>query len=33
MIFVEHPIQDRTDKEMEALADAALEGIIERLTS
>jgi hypothetical protein len=33
MIFVPHPIQDRTDEEMMALADQAIEKIIERLTA
>ena len=32
-VFVPHPIQDRTDDEMRALADAAVEEIIENLTS
>ena len=27
-VFVPHPIQDRTDDEMRALADAALEAIV-----
>ncbi len=31
-VFVPHPIQDRTDKEMRALADAAAEEIIAALT-
>jgi hypothetical protein len=31
MVFVAHPIQDRTDDEMRALADAALPGLLERL--
>ena len=31
MVFVAHPIQDRTDDEMRALADAALPAILERL--
>ena len=30
-VFVAHPIQDRTDEEMRALADAALEEIVSRL--
>lgn len=30
-VFVPHPIQDRTDAEMQALADAALEEILSRL--
>ena len=32
-IFVPHPIQDRTDDEMRALADAALDQILATLTS
>ena len=32
-VFVAHPIQDRTDDEMRALADGALPGIIEALTA
>ncbi len=32
MVFVGHPIQDRTDDEMRALADEALEAIVEALT-
>ncbi len=31
-LFVAHPIQDRTDDEMRALADDAIELLIERLT-
>jgi len=31
-VFVEHPIQDRTDDEMRAIADRALEGILAALT-
>ena len=31
MVFVAHPIQDRTDDEMRALADTALPAILERL--
>ena len=30
-VFVPHPIQDRTDDEMRALADAALDQILEAL--
>lgn len=30
-VFVPHPIQDRTDDEMQALADAALDQIMEAL--
>ena len=32
MVFVGHPIQDRTDDEMRALADKALEDIVRLLT-
>jgi hypothetical protein len=31
-VYVPHPIQDRTDAEMRALADAALAEILENLT-
>ena len=31
-VFVAHPIQDRTDDEMRALADAALDDIVAALT-
>ena len=31
-VFVTHPIQDRTDDEMRALADAALDAVWARLT-
>jgi alkanesulfonate monooxygenase SsuD/methylene tetrahydromethanopterin reductase-like flavin-dependent oxidoreductase (luciferase family) len=31
MVFVRHPIQDRTDDEMRALADEAIEGILRQL--
>lgn len=31
-VFVAHPIQDRTDEEMQTLADAAVEGILSQLT-
>ncbi|PRB82029.1 hypothetical protein CQ007_07620 [Pseudomonas sp. MYb185] len=31
MVFVPHPIQDRTDEEMRALADAALADILRLL--
>ncbi len=31
MIFVQHPIQDRTNAEIEALADAALNAIIAKV--
>jgi alkanesulfonate monooxygenase SsuD/methylene tetrahydromethanopterin reductase-like flavin-dependent oxidoreductase (luciferase family) len=32
-VFVAHPIQDRTDEEMRALADAAIHEILRRLLS
>jgi len=32
-VFVPHPVQDRTDDEVRALADAALAEILEHLTS
>lgn len=32
-VFVAHPIQDRTDDEMRALADAALEEILSKVTA
>ena len=32
-VFVAHPIQDRTDDEMRALADAALDDIVAALTA
>jgi hypothetical protein len=31
-VFVAHPIQDRTDAEMQALADEAIAAILEALT-
>ncbi len=31
-IYVEHPIQDRTDAEMVAIADAAVEELLRKLT-
>jgi hypothetical protein len=31
LVFVAHPIQDRSDDELRALADAALDGILQRL--
>jgi hypothetical protein len=31
-VFVSHPIQDRTDQEMEAIADGALEAILGALS-
>ncbi len=30
-VFVEHPIQDRTDAEMREIADAAFEAVLARL--
>lgn len=33
MVFVAHPIQDRSDAELRALADTALAEIVRRLTS
>ena len=30
-VFVEHPIQDRSDEEMLAIADAAVDEILEKL--
>ena len=32
-VYVEHPIQDRTDAEMVAIADAAFEEILTRLVA
>ena len=32
MIFVPHPIQDRTDDEMREIADAAVDALIAKLT-
>jgi alkanesulfonate monooxygenase SsuD/methylene tetrahydromethanopterin reductase-like flavin-dependent oxidoreductase (luciferase family) len=32
-LFVQHPIQDRTDDEMRALADEAVELLIDRLVA
>lgn len=32
-VFVPHPIQDRTDDEMRALADAAVDDIVAALTT
>ena len=32
-VFVQHPIQDRTDAELHQLADAALAEILEQLTA
>lgn len=31
-VLVEHPIQDRTDEEMSAIADATVEPLLEALT-
>ena len=33
IIYVPHPIQDRTDDELYAIADEALEGVLEALKS
>lgn len=30
-VYVAHPVQDRTDAEMDALADAAIDAIVARL--
>jgi hypothetical protein len=30
-VYVEHPIQDRTDDEMRGIADAAVEEIVDRI--
>ena len=32
-VYVPHPIQDRTDREMEAIADAAVEAVLAAVTS
>jgi hypothetical protein len=32
-VFVAHPIQDRTDDEVQALADSAVEAVLATLTS
>lgn len=32
-LFVEHPIQDRTDEEMADIADRAVEALVAKLTS
>ena len=32
-VFVPHPIQDRTDQEMTALADDAIDALVARLTA
>ena len=31
-VFVEHPIQDRTDDEMRTIAEKAVDALVERLT-
>jgi hypothetical protein len=33
VVFVSHPIQDRTDEEMRAIAERAFAAIVERLTT
>ena len=32
-VFVDHPIQDRTDDEMRTIAEKAVEALVERLTA
>jgi hypothetical protein len=32
-VFVAHPIQDRTDDEIRALADAAVDGVVRAVTA
>ena len=32
-VYVEHPIQDRTDEEMEAIADKAVEEIVSKIVA
>ena len=32
-VYVEHPIQDRTDEEMQGIADKAVEAIISKLVT
>jgi alkanesulfonate monooxygenase SsuD/methylene tetrahydromethanopterin reductase-like flavin-dependent oxidoreductase (luciferase family) len=32
-VFVPHPIQDRTDDEIRALADAAVDGVVRAVTA
>jgi hypothetical protein len=32
-VFVDHPIQDRTDDEMRTIAEKAVEALVERLTT
>ncbi len=31
-VYTEHPIQDRTDSEMQAIADEAIEGLLSAIT-
>ena len=33
VVFVPHPIQDRTDAELQALADAAVDAILDAVTA
>ena len=33
IVWVPHPIQDRTDEELHAIADGALEGVLAALTA
>ena len=33
MVWVPHPIQDRTDEELRALADSAFDEIVEKMTA
>ena len=33
VVFVQHPIQDRTDDEIRTLADGAVEALVQRLTA
>jgi hypothetical protein len=32
-VYVEHPIQDRTDEEMKAIADLAVEGVVRAIVA
>ena len=32
-VYVEHPIQDRTDEEMKAIADAAVDSVVAQLVA
>jgi hypothetical protein len=32
-VYVQHPIQDRTDGEMQEIADRAIDGILEKLVA